>query len=860
MYPGCNLELVLVGTFPNARYFDITNNDTHLATAQHLADADMDPVGNSASPGTNPFTPSQPDTGSQTYLVPISLGYVPTLSATQPGCGINPFENDNLIDATQRHLSMDWNTSLTAFATDSNLPAHTLDSPGHGSQTYTYGSSTLPAGPNTGGKITIRSYLEPPWTCIPNLYNGDISCSPPECISGTGGCYPGQGAPSAIPFQYFIVRDVNSGCAYTKAYVEACLMLPTSNNPEITCPNNAYATANTAVVASASEGNAVASWVDSAQQDAHIAYAAITPDACYANGNFGAAPNYPSAVAWTRAPEYQGLPGPDDAYIGGAISGEDMLALYSGDSDSNCQATTYGCMIRFQFELPDMPDTPCVPATNCGLTGNEDMRYMSLTFWYPFPSCDSSQAQSFIADPDGVNPDQDINCGSTLISLADTAFGVNTVEVMGTVHKYATLLVNVAVNAQNKLGTGFFSQTGSSAVGQAWGVQPVQPPPPAGGTSTTYSVWTVTGGSGNYFTVLDLTQFPAFTTVGANYKASDLCYLNVNGNLTCNPLLFTIRNTLPNTAFQCSGAAVPFSTAVYTNADGNGAGLMGPYLPLVDFVNPDPNVNPGPPLSSGPGIPSLPNPSYCATFPTNATPQGNGPTATIQETFPKQFWPQAGQSGPPNLTCGTTTPSPQAYFAATQAVDPITSWASLEDVSCTSPSTQCSQIILPSTQTTELPGQAAWQPALALTIVGLNFGNLPTATLPQAVQNSSYLEITDCIGGGTLPCPASWSSTTANCQMVISNWTDTSISVVVNLPIGVQDAYQQDYETPEAFLSPLSDVSPTTFLAAAPATSPCPISVGDDLNFTVTNPQTGGTGTASLAKIQVVQAGTARPH
>jgi hypothetical protein len=62
-----------------------------------------------------------------------------------------------------------------------------------------------------------------------------------------------------------------------------------------------------------------------------------------------------------------------------------------------------------------------------------------------------------------------------------------------------------------------------------------------------------------------------------------VCTVNAGGEATsCNPLLLTIRNTLPNTStFPCSGQAVPYSTAEYTDA----GGLMGPYVPQVDYVD-----------------------------------------------------------------------------------------------------------------------------------------------------------------------------------------------------------------------------------------------------------------------------------
>jgi len=77
--------------------------------------------------------------------------------------------------------------------------------------------------------------------------------------------------------------------------------------------------------------------------------------------------------------------------------------------------------------------------------------------------------------------------------------------------------------------------------------------------------------------------------------------------------------------------------------------------------------------------------------------------------------------------------------------------------------------------------------------------------------------------------------------MYIYNWTDTSISVAVNLPI---DAFNA---TDPNVLSPLADMSPLTFTPeiVPPALNVfgCPIAPNDLLTFTVKNPQTGTTAT-----------------
>jgi hypothetical protein len=121
-------------------------------------------------------------------------------------------------------------------------------------------------------------------------------------------------------------------------------------------------------------------------------------------------------------------------------------------------------------------------------------------------------------------------------------------------NNYVTLLVNVGPTANLPA---WLQSQASGAQGQAQGVMPVA------NDSGTYSVWQVDG-----YTVLDMSQFNLFQNVVCSTTGS---------TTTCNhPLLMQIRNTLPSSTFGCSGAAVPFSTAEYTDA----GGLMGPYVPL----------------------------------------------------------------------------------------------------------------------------------------------------------------------------------------------------------------------------------------------------------------------------------------
>ncbi len=83
---------MIVGTYPSARYFSVTDDDAHYTATQHLADKDIDP---GVSGMTNPFVvsggSSPPYDGTQYYAVPVSPGTVPDVSN---GCKVSPFEED----------------------------------------------------------------------------------------------------------------------------------------------------------------------------------------------------------------------------------------------------------------------------------------------------------------------------------------------------------------------------------------------------------------------------------------------------------------------------------------------------------------------------------------------------------------------------------------------------------------------------------------------------------------------------------------------------------------------------------------------------------------------------------------------
>jgi len=274
---------------------------------------------------------------------------------------------------------------------------------------------------------------------------------------------------------------------------------------------------------------------------------------------------------------------------------------------------------------------------------------------------------------------------------------------------------------------------------------------------------------------------------------------------------------------------VPYSTALYTNVtvddSATGSSLMGPYVPLVDY----------PTLSTLPGTAdtsssNLPSASYCGLSnipgppfltPASALSLTSDPVAEVQ--WPT-YWP-ASPASPQTLYCSGSVvqpTSPTISFAA--------SLLSSEDYTgCSPPGASCNYVYALSNQSDAFASPTP--PPLTVAIMGTGFGYLPQI-LPVAVQTSGFLEIHDDMAAG-----GSWDTNgPASCQMYIANWTDTSISLVANIPIGATD------DASANVLSPLSDMSPLTFFTSATSqnTWDCPVTNGDTLKLYVTNPQGGG--------------------
>jgi hypothetical protein len=130
--PG--FDLVVIGTFPNARFMSATLYDAHTTAIGVILDYQMPPMGVTM---TNPFLPGAEYHPDQMYAFTVSFGG--TLTSTPlPGCGTTGSNiNETVLDATQIHSGLSWN----------GYPGLPGDFPVHQS------------GANTGGLIMIRKYI-----------------------------------------------------------------------------------------------------------------------------------------------------------------------------------------------------------------------------------------------------------------------------------------------------------------------------------------------------------------------------------------------------------------------------------------------------------------------------------------------------------------------------------------------------------------------------------------------------------------------------------------------------------------------------------------------------------------------------
>ncbi len=308
-------QLIIVGNFPNARYFSLTANDDHYLLSQTILDTNIVPL---TSSFVNPYQPGIPYASGQQYAVAMNFGGTP--GTIETGCMTSAYNVDvNSLDATLRHQGMNWNTDPGFFQQVAGAPVHVVDTPQH-------------TNPPVAGYLMVRAYL-------------DINAADPTTI------------PSVI------VRDVASGCAYPAAYA--------LNTLQVVSPNG---------------GN---SWLNQSQLQGHESYdSTYLPTLCY-----GTDPQ--NSLSWARDGEFVKFPNPHSSYLKATVPTNLPTTLAAA-----------GEVMRFRLKLPTTPPTPCT--NGCSRSGNEEMRYVGLSFYPP--------------------------SGDALLSLADSAF-------VKDANGYATLIV-----------------------------------------------------------------------------------------------------------------------------------------------------------------------------------------------------------------------------------------------------------------------------------------------------------------------------------------------------------------------------------------------------------------------------------
>jgi hypothetical protein len=137
---------------------------------------------------------------------------------------------------------------------------------------------------------------------------------------------------------HIIVRDVASGCAYPASMVSAMNILTTDTNT----------------------GNG---WLTQQQVQEHNSYANWQTTQCW-----GIVPS--STMQIIRGDEYIPGPVPDGSYL--------YAYVPSGLPQTLSQA---GELMRLRFRVPTTPPTPCT--NGCARSGNEQMRYVSVSFDVP---------------------------------------------------------------------------------------------------------------------------------------------------------------------------------------------------------------------------------------------------------------------------------------------------------------------------------------------------------------------------------------------------------------------------------------------------------------------------------------------
>ena len=284
-------ELIIIGQFPNARYFSMSLYDNHSALTQNLSDVNIIPL---TANDINPFEPGVAFVSGQRYGAAVHLGGTP--GKLEKGCMMTGYNvENNVMDGTLRHPFMNWNLDKPFLSQPIQYNFHEVDTPEH-------------SNPNPAGAIIVRTYL-------------DLTAS------------------TSATLPHIIVRDVASGCAYPAAYVNGTMDVVTTDS---------------------NIGN---TWQNQPQVQEHNTYANWQSTDCWGTMPY-------SKMQWSRGDEYTPGANPDAAYLYAYVPAGLPQTL-----------ATAGDVMRFRFQVPKSPPTPCV--NGCSRSGNEQMRYMSISFEIP---------------------------------------------------------------------------------------------------------------------------------------------------------------------------------------------------------------------------------------------------------------------------------------------------------------------------------------------------------------------------------------------------------------------------------------------------------------------------------------------
>jgi hypothetical protein len=163
-------EIVLLGTYPNARFLSATIYDEHLAITSSILDQNIPPLNSTM---TNPYLVGAVFQPNQQYGVTISFGY-PLTATPSPGCSASDTTIDQtILNASQIHSGLTW------LGYDGPIPLPTGPGPWNPGAPVGAPFPVHQTGDNSGGLLMVRKYLA-------------IANNTPETV---------------------IVRDTTTGCA-----------------------------------------------------------------------------------------------------------------------------------------------------------------------------------------------------------------------------------------------------------------------------------------------------------------------------------------------------------------------------------------------------------------------------------------------------------------------------------------------------------------------------------------------------------------------------------------------------------------------------------------------------------------------